>query len=229
VVLIERLRQNWFRYVVHGGALAPLVFLLKDVLLDRFLIDLVAEATARTGQTALILLLLSLACTPLYILLGLRQALQVRRTLGLYALLYAGLHLLVFVWLDYGLDWPLIWDGIVEQRFVMVGLLALLILTVLGITSTKGWRRRLGKGWKRLHRSVYLAGILAVLHFIWSVKDFREPLVYAGVLTFLLGLRIPPVKRAVISSRRGLASAWSTWRAMPERAGAPSDRRADLV
>lgn len=230
MVLRERLQRNWFRYLVHAGALAPLVLLAYDVLLDRFLVDLVTEATSRTGKTALILLVLSLSCTPLYILCGFRQGLQVRRALGLYALLYAGLHLLVFVWLDYGLDWPLILDGIVEQRFVIVGFLALLILVVLGITSTKGWKRRLGKGWRRLHRLVYLAGILAVLHFLWLVKDSREPLMYAGLLVALLGLRISSVRRAVTRLRRTLTFLeLSILGARSERAQEPSDGQADLA
>jgi sulfoxide reductase heme-binding subunit YedZ len=219
MVLIERLRRNWFRILVHAGALTPLALLLYDVLADRFLIDLIAEATARTGQTALVLLVLSLSCTPIYILFGFRHALQVRRALGLYALLYAGVHFLVFVWLDYAWDWPLILGAIIDQRYVIVGFAALLILVALGITSTQGWKKRLGKAWRRLHRLVYLAGILAVLHFLWLVKDIREPLIYAGTLVFLLGLRLPPVKGRVIRFRRWIGSAWASWRAGPEGLG----------
>jgi sulfoxide reductase heme-binding subunit YedZ len=223
VVLRERLKRDWFRYLVHAGALAPLVVLAYDVVMGRILVDLVAEVTARTGQTALILLFLSLSCTPLYILFGFKQGLQVRRALGLYALLYAGLHLLNFVWLDYGLDWPLIVDAIFGQRYVIVGFLSLLVLIPLGITSTNGWKKRLGKWWKQLHRLVYLAGALAVLHFLWLVKDIREPLIYAGILVFLLGLRVSPVKRAVIRFRRWLVSAVRDWRAAPKGQGEQSD------
>ena len=229
MVLGERLRRNWFRYLVHAGALTPLVVLAYDALTDRFLVDLVREATARTGQAALILLLLSLACTPLSILFGFKPALQVRRALGLYALLYAGLHLLVFLWLDYGLDWPLIVAAVVEQRFVVVGLLALLILIPLGITSTRGWQRRLGKGWKRLHRLAYLAGVLAVLHFLWLVKDVREPLIYAGILLSLLALRIPPVRRSVVRFRRWLVSVGQGWRQDRQRRGERPGSRTGLA
>jgi sulfoxide reductase heme-binding subunit YedZ len=223
VVLRERLKRDWFRTLVHAGALAPLVVLAYDVLAGRILVDVIAEVTARTGQTALILLFLSLSCTPLYILLGFRQGLQVRRALGLYALLYAGLHLLNFVWLDYGLDWPLIVDAIFGQRYVIVGFLSLLVLIPLGITSMKGWKKRLGKWWKRLHRLVYLAGVLAVLHFLWLVKDIREPLIYAAILVFLLGVRISPVKRAIIRFRRWLGAAVRDGRAGPQGQGEQSD------
>jgi sulfoxide reductase heme-binding subunit YedZ len=229
MVLVERLRRNWFRILVHTGALVPLAVLLYDTLMDRFLVDLVAVATARTGQTALILLVLSLSCTPLYILFGLRHVLQVRRALGLYALLYASLHFLVFIWLDYALDWPLIWQAIIDQRFVIVGFVSLVILAALGITSTVGWKRRLGNGWKRLHGAVYLAGILAVLHFMWLVKDIREPLIYAGVLGFLLGLRVPPVKRRVIRVRRRVGSAWREWHEGRAPSGERSNNPAGLV
>jgi sulfoxide reductase heme-binding subunit YedZ len=65
------------------------------------------------------------------------------------------------------------------------------LLTPLAITSTKGWMRRLGRRWQKLHRLVYVIAILGVWHFWWQVKlDVREPLVYAGILAVLLGFRL---------------------------------------
>ena len=161
-----------------------------------------------TGRTALVLLLLSLACTPLSTLTGYKGVVRVRRALGLYAFLYVGLHFLTFVWLDYRLDLKLLLRAILDQRYVLVGLAAGLILLALALTSTKGWQKRLGRNWKRLHRWVYLAGILAVVHFLWLVKDIRLPLRYAAVLAALLVLRLPPVRRGISRARRRLAAGW---------------------
>jgi len=167
---------------------------------------LVREVTARTGQTAIKLLILTLACTPLNTVFGFKPALRVRRALGLYAFMYASLHFLTFAWLDYGLDLEFIVDAVVDQRFVQVGIVAGLIMVPLAITSTKGWMKRLGKRWKRLHKLVYAAGVLAVLHYLLLVKDLEQPLIYAAVLLLLLALRIPPVRRLISSTRRRLKS-----------------------
>ena len=122
---------------------------------------------------------------------------------NLYAFLYAAVHFLIFSVLDYGLDLSLIWDAIAEKRFVLVGFAAFLILTPLAITSTKGWMRRLGKNWKRLHYGVYLAAVLVIVHFVWLVKaDIRRPLLYGAVVALLLVLRLPPVRRWITKLRR---------------------------
>jgi sulfoxide reductase heme-binding subunit YedZ len=128
----------------------------------------------------------------------------VRRPLGLYAFFYAALHFFVFVGLDYRFDLDLLPGAILDQRYVLVGTAAGLILLPLAITSTRGWQNRLGKGWKKLHRWVYLAGILAVVHFAWLDKDIREPLRYGLILALLLVLRLPPVRRAVSNARQHL-------------------------
>jgi len=161
----------------------------------RFLIDPVKEITTRTGKTALILLLSSLAVTPAVRLTGMRQLSALGRPLGLSAALYAGAHFLTFVGLDYGLDLSLIGDAIFLQRFVVVGFAAGVIMLALAITSARGWQKRLGKNWKRLHYLAYLAGILAIVHFVWLRKDAREPLTYGAVLVALLLMRLPGVRR----------------------------------
>jgi sulfoxide reductase heme-binding subunit YedZ len=199
--LRTRLKKRWLQILTHIAALLPLALLAWEAWQGRFLIDPVREITTRTGKTALILLILSLACTPMNTIFGFKQALRVRRPLGLYALMYAGLHFLTFVGLDYGFDFDLIGQGILDQRYVLVGFTAGLLLLLLGITSTRGWQKRLGKNWKRLHRLVYLAGILAIVHFMWLVKDIREPLRYGAVVSLLLIVRIPVIRRAISTVR----------------------------
>lgn len=202
--VVPYVKKNWLWLIVNLAAAVTLLQLAVGYATDSLGVDPVAELTARTGTAALVTLMLSLACTPLNILFGWRQALTVRKSLGLWAFGYALLHLWVFLGLDYGLEWRFIWqDALLEKRFIFVGFLALLILLPLALTSTKGWMRRLGRNWKRLHQLVYLAGVLAVLHYFILVKlDKTEPLIYAGVLALLLALRLPPVRRQVTRLRR---------------------------
>jgi sulfoxide reductase heme-binding subunit YedZ len=183
---------------VHPLALAPLALLVLDFFNDHLTANPIQAATLRTGLPALVLLVLSLAVTPLNTLFGWKRVVTLRRPLGLYAFLYASIHMLIFFVIDYGLDLGLIWQTITEKPYVLVGLSALLILIPLAITSTKGWQRRLGKRWKVLHRLVYLAAPLAVVHFVWLVKsDIREPLLYGAAVILLLALRLPMVRRLI--------------------------------
>jgi sulfoxide reductase heme-binding subunit YedZ len=197
---------NWFLILTHIGALLPLAWLALDAARGQLGFNPIREVTLRTGRYALTLLVLSLACTPIYILSGWRQAIVLRRPLGLYGALYAVLHFLVFAGWDYGFQFDLIWSEFRERRFIQVGLLALLILIPLAITSSRRWIKRLGKNWRRLHRLVYLADLLAVLHFLLLVKaDRRRPLVYGAIVVVLLAVRIPFVRDALSSIRRSKA------------------------
>jgi len=187
---------------VHLAALTPLALLIWDALHRNLTANPIQAITFRTGKTALILLVLSLACTPLNTVFGIRQAVKWRRPLGLYAFLYAGLHFLVFTVLDYGLDWVLLREAIFEKRYALVGFAAFLLLIPLAITSTRGWMKRLGKRWKRLHQAVYIAGVLVIVHYVWLVKaDRREPLLWGAAVGLLLLLRIPAVRRWIAGIR----------------------------
>ncbi|UCH60940.1 MAG: sulfoxide reductase heme-binding subunit YedZ [Anaerolineales bacterium] len=196
------LKLSPFQWIVHLGALTPLVVLILDALRDNLTVNPIQDITFRTGKTALVLLVLSLAATPINTMFGFRPALKVRRALGLYAFLYVSLHFLIFIGLDYAFDQGLIYEAILEKRYALVGFAAGLVLLPLAITSTKGWMKRLGKNWKRLHRLVYLAALLAAVHYIWLVKsDIREPLIFSGIIIILLVLRIPFVRRRVTNRR----------------------------
>jgi sulfoxide reductase heme-binding subunit YedZ len=201
---LDWLRSRWLKILIHAGALLPLAWIAWQYTQGLFLVDPVREITSLTGRIALILLVLTLACTPANTLFGFKQVLLVRRVLGLYAFLYASLHFATFVWLDYGFDLALLVEAVFAQRYVVVGFVAGLILLALALTSTRGWQRRLGKNWKRLHRLVYLAGLLAVVHFAWLVKDIRVPLQYGAVLALLLVLRLPRVRQTVSRARHWL-------------------------
>jgi sulfoxide reductase heme-binding subunit YedZ len=125
-----------------------------------------------------------------------------RRPLGLYAFGYAALHFTAFVGLDYGFNLGFIWADIANKRFIFVGLAALLILIPLALTSTSGWQKRLGKAWRKLHRWVYLAGALVVVHYVWAVKsDIRQPLLWGAAIGLGLLVRVPVVRSAIIRRR----------------------------
>jgi len=194
--------QNHFRLWVHIGALLPLGVLVWMFFTGNLTVNPIQAASQRTGDIALVFLLLSLACTPAASILGIKEAIRYRRTLGLYAFFYAALHFLIFVGLDYTFQWDLIWDTLVEKRFIMLGFSAGLILLALAVTSFDWWKKRLRKNWKRLHRLVYLAGGLVVLHYFWAVKaGIQLPLLALWVLLALLLIRIPTVKEILIDAR----------------------------
>jgi len=193
------LRDNWLRALVHLGALAPLFFIVLDNYRYNLTANPIQEITVRTGKAGLVLLVLSLACTPLNTIFGISQAIRVRRALGLYGFMYVALHLAIFVALDYGGNLQLVGQAIVEKYYVIAGFVAFLILVPLAITSTRGWMRRLGRSWKTLHRLVYLAVPIAVLHFALLVKSLGsrpEPLIFGAIVLGLLALRLPTVRRA---------------------------------
>lgn len=202
---MHKLKTSWLQIIIHIGALLPLVILIWDFTQGRLTVNPIQEIQLRTGKYTLVLLVLTLLVTPANIMFGIKQALRLRRQLGLYAFMYASLHFLNFVGLDYRFDFTLILEDVAGKRFVLAGLAAFLSLLLLAVTSTKGWIRRLGKNWERLHWLIYLAAALAVTHFVWQVKaDLREPLIYGLVVFILLAVRLPAIRKMVNERRRRL-------------------------
>ncbi len=195
--------QQLIRVAGHVGALIPLAILAWDFYTGAIGVDPIREMTLRTGKAAITLLVLSLAVTPLNIWLGWKQLFPLRRILGVYAFMYVAIHLSIFVWLDYGLNLNLIYEAIFEKPYALVGFLAFLILLPLAATSMRWAMKKMGKAWTRLHKWVYLAGILAVLHYLLLVKNaYTQPLFYAMILGVLLLSRIKPIRQAIIRRRR---------------------------
>ena len=186
--------RNWPRLAAHLAWL-PLALLIFDAATGRLSVNPVQDLTLRTGKAALVLLILSLACTPLNRLLGWKWAVALRKPLGLYSFLYVCLHLLVFAVADYRLDLALIGQTIAEKRYILAGLASFALLLPLALTSTRAAMRRLGRWWRRLHRLVYVAAALAVLHYLWLAKVWREPALWGAVLLILLLARLPLLRR----------------------------------
>ncbi|NOS97494.1 MAG: sulfoxide reductase heme-binding subunit YedZ [Methylotenera sp.] len=144
-----------------------------------------------TGFWALFILLATLTLTPIRLITGRAWQIQLRRMLGLFMFFYACLHITTYLWLDFAFDWLDITKDIAKHPRILVGFAAFLLAIPLAITSNNAMMKRLGSRWKQLHQLVYAIAMLAVVHFWWLVKkDIREPLLYAAILTALLGIRI---------------------------------------
>ena len=164
-------KVNWLWWGGNIAAAAPLVLIIWDYSQGVLGIDPVNAINNRTGRTAVILLLASLACTPLNILLGWRQVLWLRKSLGLWAFGYAALHLLNFVGLDHAFNLNQIFqDAVLDKPYILAGLASLLILIPLAVTWSGGAMGGLGKKWKRLHGLSYDGGGLGVLYLLWQAK-----------------------------------------------------------
>lgn len=208
-------------WVVAFACLAPLVVLIYQTVTDNATANPIQYLTIQTGKIALILLVLSLACTPIVTFTNWKTATKLKRPLGLYGFLYVCAHLGIFTFdnglLEGAIDLGAVFSAIIEKRFAIAGFLAFCLLIPLAITSTKGWQKRLGKRWRILHRLAYVITPIAVLHFAWLVKSIvirPEPIAWGIVVALLLIARVPSVRRAIVSFRDRYAQFAGSWRAM---------------
>lgn len=201
---MKRPKFTPLQVLVHSAFWALTAWLAWSYFSGQLGVNPIQALTQRTGKLALIFLTLSLACTPVNTFFGLRQALSVRRALGVYAFLFAAIHFTIFSGLDYGFNLSFILQDTLQKPFVWVGASALLILSALAATSFRWWMKKLGKNWKLLHRLVYVAGLLVILHYAWAKKgdllslqgDILQPLAFGIVILLLLLARLPAVRRA---------------------------------
>jgi methionine sulfoxide reductase heme-binding subunit len=143
------------------------------------------------GDWTIRFVMITLTVTPLRGLLNQPQLTRFRRMLGLFTFFYGVLHFSTWLWLDNNFQWADMWKDILKRRYITVGMLALVLMVPLAVTSTAGWVRRLGfRGWQRLHRLVYITALAGVIHYYWLVKsDVRKPLMYGAILMVLMGYR----------------------------------------
>lgn len=191
------------------AALLPLVMLLIDAAGARLGPDPGKTVVDSLGLWALRLLLLTLALRPLREITGHPQFVQVRRLFGLFSWFYASLHLLAASFYIIGWSWSAVLVAIQERTYILLGFVAWLLLTALGVTSTRAAQRFLGKRWRQLHQLIYPAAILGSLHFLWLVRsDYREPGIYILIAAVLLAWRLrgrswSQAKKAEVKRRRG--------------------------
>ena len=194
---LQQVRFVW-KPLVFLLCLVPAALVVTDALeiTGRLSANPVEDILDRFGNWGLRFIMITLAVTPLRRITGWNWLVRFRRMLGLFTFFYILLHFLTWLILDQGVLLSAVLEDIVERPFITLGMLALVLLTAMAATSTTGIRRRMGRRWDRLHYSAYAVGILGVWHYWWQVKqDIREPLVYAAILTLLLGYRL-----------------WHTWR-----------------
>jgi len=199
---------------IHVYAWSALILLIFDAVTGNLSANPIQDLEQRTGRHAITLLVLSLLCTPLNTLFKWSEPLKRRRALGLYAFMYATIHVVIFGALDYGLAWSRLIQEVIEKPRLVVGMIAFALLIPLAITSFDIWKKRLGKNWKRLHQVSYLIAPLVVLHYLWSKKgdvlslqgEVVKPLIYGIIIAIFLIMRIPPIRKALVSfSTRMLA------------------------
>jgi sulfoxide reductase heme-binding subunit YedZ len=207
------------KVAVWAVCLYPLALLLYQFRTDNLGANPIEYVTRTLGIWTLRILLASLAMTPLRILFGISWPIAFRRLLGLFAFFSVCLHFSVWIVLDHFFDWPRMGADIVKRPYITVGMLALTLLVPLAATSTAGMVKRLGGlAWRRLHRLVYVAGVLGALHFLWLAKKGRnEPFIYAGVLALLLGVRLVDWARRAAKRRWATVPASESARAAPRR------------
>jgi sulfoxide reductase heme-binding subunit YedZ len=184
----------WRRVLIFFLSLIPLVFIVYKTLTNQLGADPAKTIVLFTGEWTIYFLFVTLAVTPLRRFINFKNFhfrwLQThRRMLGLFTLFYAVLHVLAFLVFILGLDFSRFGKELVERPYILVTIPAVILLVVLGITSTKSMMRRLGNNWIRLHKSIYLIAILAWVHVFMQVRSSYFEAVLFGVI--LLALLLP--------------------------------------
>jgi len=186
------MRLRLTKIAIFLAALIPLARLAWKALHDGLGANPIEVITHSTGDWTLIFVLTTLSITPLRRITRQYWLISLRRMVGLFAFFYGTLHFLTYIWLDKFFDVHEMLKDIAKRRFITVGFSAFVLMIPLALTSTSWSIRRLGgKNWQRLHRLIYLTGILAVVHYTWLVKaDRRKPIEYGIVLGILLAYRV---------------------------------------
>jgi len=211
---MKKLPYTPLQIAMHLYAWSGIILLIFDFATGNLSPNPIQDLERRTGRHALVLLVLSLLCTPLNTLFKWSEPLKRRRALGLYAFMYATIHVIIFADLDFGLAWSTLIKEVIEKPRLVVGAIAFVLFIPLAITSFDIWKKRLKKNWKRLHQLVYFIGPLVVLHYLWSKKgdilslqgEILKPAIYGLIIAIFLIVRIPPVRKTLSSfSTRMLA------------------------
>ena len=178
--------------VVFVAALSPLGVLVYNFMTNNLSANPLDDITDTTGTWTLRFLMITLAITPLTKVTGYGIISQLRRMLGLYAFFYSAMHFMTYLWFDKFFEWEEILVDVPKRPFITVGFTSLVLMIPLAVTS---WDRMVkwmgGKRWKRLHRLIYVVATGGVIHYLWLVKaDIQRPVIYAIILTLLLGYRL---------------------------------------
>lgn len=197
----------WLKVVIHIVSLGFLLQLVGQTLTGNLGADPIQGISHFTGKAALNTLMITLLLSPLARYFKQGALVRVRRLVGMYSFFWAALHLSGYLILDLSLDWQLLASEIISRPYLSLGAISWIILASLAITSTQGMQRRLGRRWQKLHNWVYLALLLAPIHYYWSVKSgIVEPSLYILMAITLLSFRWKTFKKWLPSSSRRLPS-----------------------
>ena len=191
---------NLAKRIVFVLGLIPLLRLFVLGYLDDLTANPIEFITRSTGTWTITFLCMTLAMSPLRWITGFSQWVQLRKTLGLFTFFYGFLHFTIWYWLDHDFNFTAMISDVIKRPFITMGFIALLIMSLLAITSNKVAMRLLGGKWKILHRFIYLIAILAVIHYFWhkeGKRDFLVVYIYTGIILSLLFIRIPLIKRFI--------------------------------
>jgi sulfoxide reductase heme-binding subunit YedZ len=189
--LSDVLKSTAAKPLVFMLCLVPVFSLVWNAIYGDLGANPVETITHQTGDWALRLLLITLAISPLRQWFGLVALMRFRRMLGLTVFFYVSCHFMIWLVADHSFNFADMFEDIIDRPYITLGFSALLLLIPLAVTSNQAMVRRLGKGWKKLHKLTYLIAILAILHFIWQVKaDYLEASIYAVITIGLLLQRI---------------------------------------
>ena len=178
--------------IVFLACLSPIIWLAWCAFAGRLSANPIADITNETGIWTLRFIVVTLAISPLRKLTAWHWMLKYRRMIGLFAFFYGTLHFFTYLWLDQFFDWQSILKDIPKRPFITIGLASFILMMPLAVTSTQKMIRRLGgRKWDILHRSIYLTGVGAVIHYMWLVKvvTYRQ-LTYVSIVVVLLAFRI---------------------------------------
>ena len=190
--MIQKHRILVCKMLIWVAALSPGAWLVAGLIFNWLGPNPIESLTHITGMTTLVLLLVTLSITPLRRITRWNGAIRLRRLLGLFSFFYALTHFSIWFVFDQVFNWRWMIEDIIERPYITVGFSAFVTLIPLALTSTKGWMRRLGIRWPRIHRGISLAATLGVIHYYWLVKaDVRLPLLLACCLSVLLIYRVP--------------------------------------
>ncbi len=185
------MKTKFIKPVVFALCLVPAGRLVFDGLRSQLGANPIEMITHETGDWTMILIMATLAITPLRRITGVNELISFRRMIGLFAFFYGTLHFLTYIWLDKFFDMHEIVKDVYKRPFITAGFTAFVLMIPLALTSTKGWIRRLGKRWTALHRLIYGTALAGVVHYIWLVKkDEAKPLMYAAIFGALMLWRL---------------------------------------
>ena len=180
--------RYWLTLYICG---LPLLWLLVDMVFNHLGADPIKALHVRLGDWSLRFLCITLAVTPVQKITRWRGMADYRQLFGVYAFVYSTLHVLVYLTIDHGMQWQLIWIDVLESSYIWFGVIAFVIVFALGLTSTNASKRWLGVYWKKLHRLIYIAIVAAVVHYFWQLKgNLADPFMYAIFTLILLGFRV---------------------------------------